>query len=61
LREGLSIQQAADRLAVPIDPELYRLTVGTKGWTPQEHEEWLAELLIASLLEPGKRRGSNKR
>jgi AcrR family transcriptional regulator len=54
LREGLSIQEAADRLAVLIDPELYRLTVGVKGWTPQQHETWLAELFIASLLEqPG--------
>jgi AcrR family transcriptional regulator len=52
LREGLSIQQAASRLAVLIDPELYRLTVGVKEWTPEQHERWLAELFIASLLEP---------
>jgi AcrR family transcriptional regulator len=52
LRDGLSIQQAASRLAVLIDPELYRLTVGLKGWTPQDHETWLVELLIASLLAP---------
>ncbi len=50
LRDGLTVQQATDRLAVLIDPELYRLTVGVKEWTPQQHEEWLAELLIASLL-----------
>jgi TetR/AcrR family transcriptional regulator, regulator of autoinduction and epiphytic fitness len=50
LRNDLSVQQAAERLAVLIDPELYRLTVGVRGWTPQQHEEWLAELLIASLL-----------
>jgi AcrR family transcriptional regulator len=50
LRDGLSIQMAADRLAVLIDPEIYRLTVGVRGWTPGEHEQWLAELLIASLL-----------
>jgi AcrR family transcriptional regulator len=54
LREGLSIQQAASRLAVLIDPELYRLTVGVKGWTPEQHETWLTELLVASLLEPRK-------
>ena len=52
LRRGLSVQSAADRLAVLTDPELYRLTVGTKGWTPEQHQEWLAELLVASLLEP---------
>jgi AcrR family transcriptional regulator len=50
LRDGLSVQKAADRLAVLIDPEVYRLTVGVKGWTPTQHEEWLAEMLIASLL-----------
>jgi AcrR family transcriptional regulator len=51
LRQELSVQEAASRLAVLIDPELYRLTVGIKGWTAEEHERWLAELLIASLLE----------
>ena len=50
LREGLSAHQAADRLAVLIDPELYRLTVGVRGWSPEQHEAWLAEMLIASLL-----------
>ncbi len=50
LREGLSAHEAADRLAVLIDPELYRLTVGVRGWSPEQHEEWLAEMLIASLL-----------
>jgi AcrR family transcriptional regulator len=52
LREGLSVERAADRLAVLIDPELYQLTVGARGWTPQEHQDWLAEILIASLLRP---------
>jgi AcrR family transcriptional regulator len=50
LRKGLSAHQAADRLAVLIDPEVYRLTVGVRGWSPEQHEEWLAEMLIASLL-----------
>jgi len=50
LRKGLSVQEAADRLAVLIDPELYRLTVGVRGWAPRQYEDWLAEILIASLL-----------
>jgi AcrR family transcriptional regulator len=50
LRKDLSVEQAADRLAVLIDPELYRLTVAVRGWSPQEHEDWLAEMLQASLL-----------
>jgi AcrR family transcriptional regulator len=55
LREDLSVRQAAERLAVLIDPELYRLTVGVRGWSPQQYEDWLAELLIASVL-PRQRR-----
>jgi AcrR family transcriptional regulator len=50
LRDGLSVQMAADRLAILIDPEIYRLTVGVRGWTPAQHEQWLTEILIASLL-----------
>ena len=50
LRDELSVERAADRLAVLIDPELYRLTVATKGWTPEQHQDWLAELLITSIL-----------
>jgi hypothetical protein len=50
LREGVSVRMAADRLAILIDPEIYRLTVGVRGWTPAQHEQWLAEILIASLL-----------
>jgi hypothetical protein len=52
LREGLSAHQAADRLTVMIDPEVYRPTVGVRGWSPEQHEEWLVEVLIASLLPP---------
>ncbi len=59
LREGLSVHQAADRLAVLIDPELYRLTVGVRGWSPEEHEEWLAQMLVASLLPPAASGGTN--
>jgi TetR/AcrR family transcriptional regulator, regulator of autoinduction and epiphytic fitness len=57
LREGLSAHQAADRLAVLIDPEVYRLTVGVRGWSPEQHEAWLAEMLIASLLPAAARGG----
>jgi AcrR family transcriptional regulator len=55
LRAGLTVEQAADRLAVLIDPEVYRLTVGVRGWDPEQHEDWLAEMLIASLLRAPER------
>jgi AcrR family transcriptional regulator len=50
LRADLTPAAAADRLAVLIDPEIYRLTVGEHGWTAGEYETWLSELMIASLL-----------
>jgi AcrR family transcriptional regulator len=49
LRADLSVGECAERLAVLIDPELYRLTVGVRGWSPQQHQDWLAEMLITSV------------
>jgi hypothetical protein len=31
-------------------PDVYRLLVSERGWTPDEHEEWLADLLCNQLL-----------
>jgi hypothetical protein len=45
---------------VLIDPELYRLTVGVRGWAPEQHEAWLAEILIASLLPPAAKGGDDE-
>jgi AcrR family transcriptional regulator len=50
LRPDLSPAEAAERIAVLINPENYRLTVADHGWTPEQYEGWLSELLIASLL-----------
>jgi AcrR family transcriptional regulator len=50
LRPGLSPAEAAERVAVLINPENYRLTVAEHGWSPEQYETWLGELLIASLL-----------
>jgi AcrR family transcriptional regulator len=50
LRADLTPAAAADRLAVLIDPEIYHLTVGDYGWTADQYESWLCELMIASLL-----------
>jgi AcrR family transcriptional regulator len=50
LRPDLSPAEASERVAVLINPENYRLTVAVHGWTPEQYEDWLSELLIASLL-----------
>ncbi len=52
LRPDLTVAEAADRIATLIDPEFYRLTVAERKWKPEQYEDWLRELLIASLL-PG--------
>jgi AcrR family transcriptional regulator len=52
LRRGLDVKRAADILWTLNNPDVYRLLVGHRGWTPDEHEEWLVDLLCERLLEP---------
>ena len=49
LRPDLTVDQAADRLAILIDPALYRLSV-ERGWPAEEYRRWLTELVTVSLL-----------
>jgi hypothetical protein len=50
LRSDLTIQQAAERLAALINPDIYRMTVADMNWTSDQYEEWIAEMFIVSLL-----------
>jgi AcrR family transcriptional regulator len=50
LREGLSVEQAADLLWVMISPEYYLLWVRDRGWTPELFERWLADAFQRLLL-----------
>lgn len=50
LRGSLTIQQAAERLAALMNPDIYRMTVADMNWTSQQYEEWLAEMFVVSLL-----------
>jgi hypothetical protein len=34
------------------NPDVYRLLVGYRAWTPDEHEKWLVDILCEQLLEP---------
>ena len=43
LREGLSIETAADMFWVMISPEFYLLWVRERGWPPDVFEQWLAD------------------
>ena len=52
LRPGLRERDAADIIHALMSPEVYRLLVGDRGWTPGRYEQWLAETLIGQLLGP---------
>jgi AcrR family transcriptional regulator len=51
LRHGLNVSRATDILWTLNHPNLYRLLVNDRGWTPDQHEQWLGDLLCSQLLE----------
>ena len=53
LRPGLDVARATDILWTLNHPDVHRLLVSERGWMPDEHEEWLADLLCARLLRAG--------
>jgi len=50
LRPGLRERDAADLIHALMSPELYRLLVVDRGWTPQRYQQWLATTLADQLL-----------
>ena len=50
LRPGLKERDAADVIHALMSPELYRLLVIDRGWSPPRYEQWLADALAAQLL-----------
>lgn len=53
LKPGLDVARGTDILWTLNHPNLYRLLVGGRGWTPDQYEEWLVDTLASQLL--GKR------
>ena len=43
LREGVSLEMAADVIWVMNSPEFFLLCVRGRGWAPEDFEEWLAD------------------
>jgi hypothetical protein len=58
LRPGLSVEEAGHRYCALASPELYYLLTAELGWTPEQHETWLFELLATELLRLERRRAS---
>jgi hypothetical protein len=52
-REGITLEHARDVLWAYSSPELYRLLVIGRGWTPEEYGQFVGESLIDALLERG--------
>jgi AcrR family transcriptional regulator len=50
LRPGLGVKRATDLLWTLNHPDVYRLLVCERGWTPDQHERWLADIVCTQLL-----------
>ncbi|MGE2691783.1 TetR/AcrR family transcriptional regulator [Mycolicibacterium pulveris] len=50
LRPGLREAEAVDSIYALMSPEVYRLLVVDRGWSPRRYERWLTQLLVDSLL-----------
>jgi AcrR family transcriptional regulator len=50
LRPGLDVDRAADVLWTLNHPDLWRLLVTERGWTPAAYEAWVADTACAQLL-----------
>ncbi|WP_068468887.1 TetR/AcrR family transcriptional regulator [Candidatus Protochlamydia phocaeensis] len=51
LAKGLPLQKARDILWTLTGRDMYRMLVVERKWSSDEYEEWLAQLLIHSLLD----------
>jgi AcrR family transcriptional regulator len=52
LRDGLSLNDAADTMSAVANPETYAYLTTRRGWTPARVERWLADTLALLLLPP---------
>lgn len=53
LRDGWSVEEAGDVMWTYSSPELYRLLVLSRGWSPERYGQFVGDALVGSLLEPG--------
>ncbi|MDN5747618.1 MAG: hypothetical protein L0H64_03740 [Pseudonocardia sp.] len=53
LAPGVDADEAGQRYAALVSPELYHLVIEELGWTPERHRRWSGRLLQSELLAPG--------
>ena len=59
LRSNLDVKRAADILWTLNHPDLWRLLVGERRWTPDAYEQWFGDTACDQLLTP-RRAGQRK-
>ena len=52
LRPELSYRTARDILWTLTGSEIYRMLVRERGWNSQKYQNWLADTLVRTLLQP---------
>ncbi len=52
LRDGLSVERAADTIFLLSSAELYFLATDARGWTADQYEAWLRDTLMDAVLVP---------
>lgn len=53
MAKGLTLQKARDILWTLTGRDMYRMFVVERGWTSDEYEKWLEQILVKSLLDVG--------
>jgi AcrR family transcriptional regulator len=56
LHPDLDVNQASDILWTINHPNTWQLLVVERGWTPEQYEQWTADLAARQLLAPRRRR-----
>ncbi len=52
LRRGLREREVADLIHALMSPELFRLLVADRGWTPERYRKWLTQTITDQLTDP---------
>jgi AcrR family transcriptional regulator len=52
LRDGLSVEKAADVCWALMNSVLWHLLVSVRGWSERDYAAWLVQVVTVSLLEP---------
>jgi len=55
LRSDLDVDRATDILWTVNHPDLWQLLVGERGWTPEQYEQWCANVACSELLLSARR------